>query len=100
MSPTSFPIRVWATRVGAPAAWREMAAGVVAATIGMWAPPAQGQRVLGIDVSAYQGNLSMTNWATLHRRTDQQVNGTFGDGRDFVFIRSSRGGTTGYYDQN
>jgi hypothetical protein len=28
------------------------------------------------------------------------VNGIFGDGRDFVFIRSSRGGTTGYYNQS
>ncbi|HET6406595.1 MAG TPA: glycoside hydrolase family 25 protein, partial [Chthoniobacteraceae bacterium] len=58
------------------------------------------QRVLGIDVSAWQGNLSTTNWATLKRPTDQQVNGVLGDGRDFVFIRSSRGGTTGYYNQN
>jgi autotransporter-associated beta strand protein len=54
---------------------------------------------LGIDVSAWQGNLSTTNWATLKRPIDQEVSGVFGDGRDFVFIRSSRGGTTGYYDQ-
>jgi autotransporter-associated beta strand protein len=53
------------------------------------------QRALGIDVSAYQGNLSTTTWATFKRPTDQQVSGVFGDGRDFVFIRSSRGGTTG-----
>ncbi len=46
--------------------------------------PAQ-QRVLGIDVSTYQGNLSSSNWTTLHNTNN----------RDFVFIRSSRGGTTG-----
>jgi autotransporter-associated beta strand protein len=70
----------------------------LAAVLG-YATPAEAQRVLGIDVSAWQGNLSTTNWATLKRPTDQQVSGVFGDGRDFVFIRSSRGGTTGYYDQ-
>jgi autotransporter-associated beta strand protein len=57
--------------------------------------PASAQRVLGIDVSAWQGNLSVNNWATLHRATNQQVSGVYGDGRDFVFIRASRGGTTG-----
>ena len=60
---------------------------------------AQG-RVLGIDVSAWQANISTGNWATLKRPTNEQVGGIFGDGRDFVFIRSSRGGTTGYYNQN
>ena len=57
-------------------------------------------RSLGIDVSAWQGSISAANWATLKRATNQQVGGIFGDGRDFVVIRSSRGGTTGYYDQN
>jgi len=60
---------------------------------------AQG-RVLGIDVSAWQANISAGNWATLKRATNEQVGGIFGDGRDFVFIRSSRGGTTGYYNQS
>ena len=60
---------------------------------------AQG-RVLGIDVSAWQANISTGNWATLKRPTTEQVGGIFGDGRDFVFIRSSRGGTTGYYNQS
>jgi autotransporter-associated beta strand protein len=63
------------------------------------AASAQG-RVLGIDVSAWQANISAGNWTTLKRATDEQVGGIFGDGRDFVFIRSSRGGTTGYYNQN
>jgi len=53
------------------------------------------QRILGLDISAYQGNISTASWATLKRPTTQQVNGVFGDGRDFVMIRSSRGGTTG-----
>src|SRR3989442_995145 len=61
---------------------------------------AQQLRSLGIDVSAWQGNISTANWATLKRATNQQVSGVYGDGRDFVIIRSSRGGTTGYYDQN
>src|SRR6266704_2818657 len=56
---------------------------------------AQQLRSLGIDVSTYQGNITAANWATLKRATNQQVGGVFGDGRDFVFIRSSRGGTTG-----
>lgn len=48
--------------------------------------PAAAQRLLGIDISAWQGNLSTTNWNTLHNTND----------RDFVFIRASRGGTTGF----
>src|SRR2546421_4674077 len=56
---------------------------------------AQQLRSLGIDVSTYQGNISAANWATLKRPTNQQVGGVFGDGRDFVMIRSTRGGTTG-----
>src|SRR5688572_11511531 len=71
----------------------------IAAVLGC-ATPAAAQRALGIDVSAWQGNISTTNWATLKRPTDQQIGGVFGDGRDFVFIRSSRGGTTGFYDQS
>jgi GH25 family lysozyme M1 (1,4-beta-N-acetylmuramidase) len=62
--------------------------------------PSSGNRVTGLDISAWQGNWSTTQWATLHRPTNQSVNGVLGDGRDFVFIRSSRGGTTGYYDQS
>jgi autotransporter-associated beta strand protein len=58
-------------------------------------PAAMAQRVLGLDVSAHQGSITTTEWATLKRPTNQQVGGVFGDGRDFVFIRSSRGGTTG-----
>lgn len=47
-------------------------------------------RSLGIDISAWQGNLSQSTW-----------NSFAGAGnRDFVFIRASRGGTTGYYNQS
>jgi GH25 family lysozyme M1 (1,4-beta-N-acetylmuramidase) len=96
------PQTIWADLI--QAAWerrRGVKIPVTAAVALMaFAAPAKAQRVLGIDVSAWQGNLSTTNWATLKRPTDQQVNSVFGDGRDFVFIRSSRGGTTGYYDQN
>ena len=48
------------------------------------------QRLLGIDISAWQGNLTTTNWNTLHTTND----------RDFVFIRSTRGGTTGFDHDN
>jgi GH25 family lysozyme M1 (1,4-beta-N-acetylmuramidase) len=57
--------------------------------------PAPAQRLLGLDVSAYQGEITATEWNTLKRPTNQQVGGILGDGRDFVIIRSSRGGTTG-----
>lgn len=50
----------------------------------------QAQRLLGIDVSAWQGSLSTTNWNTLHNTND----------RDFVLIRSTRGGTTGFDHDN
>lgn len=50
---------------------------------------AQG-RVLGLDVSAWQGNISQATWNNIHNIND----------RDFVFIRSSRGGRTGYYNQS
>src|SRR5438477_4758169 len=55
-------------------------------------PPSSGDRVLGLDVSAWQGNISQTTWNNLHNPNI--------DNRQFVFIRSSRGGTTGYYNQN
>ena len=73
-----------------------LASGLLFATI----TPASAQRVLGIDVSAWQTSITATEWATFKRATNQQVSGVSGDGRDFVFIRSSRGGTTGYYDQS
>src|SRR5829696_3566257 len=55
--------------------------------------PAQGQiqRLLGVDVSDWQEQNAQgpINWTQLK-------NG----GRDFAFIRSSRGGTTGFYDEH
>src|SRR5262245_10482997 len=51
---------------------------------------AQIQRVLGLDISAWQGNISQTTWNNFRNV----------EGRDFIILRSSRGGTTGYYDQN
>lgn len=67
------------------------AAGVVVAGLLAAAQPAHAQqRSLGIDISAWQGNIAQTTWNGLHTVDD----------RDFVFIRSSRGGTTGYYNQN
>lgn len=43
------------------------------------------QRVLGLDVSYWQGHIQQSHWNTVHSTGN----------RDFVFIRSSRGGTTG-----
>jgi autotransporter-associated beta strand protein len=47
-------------------------------------------RSLGLDVSSWQGNISQTTWNNIHNL----------ENRDFVFIRASRGGTSGYYNQN
>jgi len=53
--------------------------------------PASAQtRVLGLDISAWQGNISQTTWNNI--RTNEN--------RRFVILRSSRGGTTGYYNQS
>jgi len=42
-------------------------------------------RALGLDISAWQGNISQTTWNNFRNVENRQ----------FVFIRSSRGGTTG-----
>jgi autotransporter-associated beta strand protein len=47
-------------------------------------------RALGLDISAWQGNISQSTWDTFFSSAN----------RKFVFLRSSRGGTTGYYNQN
>ncbi len=51
---------------------------------------AQIQRVIGLDISAYQGNIAQTTWDNIHTVENRQ----------FIILRSSRGGTTGYYNQN
>ena len=53
-------------------------------------PMVHAQRSLGLDISAWQGNVSQSTWNNIHNN----------DNRDFVFIRSSRGGTTGFYNQS
>ncbi len=90
---TSSPEQSWGAKIATAALSAALLSAVLPAQ-------AQQQRVLGIDVSAWQGSISTAEFATLKRAADQQVSGIFGDGRDFVIIRSSRGGTTGYYDQN
>lgn len=47
-------------------------------------------RVLGIDVSAWQGSISQTTWNNIRAVENRQ----------FVFVRSSRGGTTGVDKRN
>src|SRR5262245_12129573 len=44
-----------------------------------------GNRLLGLDISAHQGNISQTTWNDLYNV----------ENRRFVIVRSSRGGTTG-----
>ncbi len=51
---------------------------------------AQVTRLLGLDISAWQGNITQTTWNNI--RTNEN--------RQFIILRSSRGGTTGYYNQN
>lgn len=51
---------------------------------------AQIQRVLGLDISAWQGNISQSTWSNIYKLENRQ----------FIILRSSRGGTTGYYNQN
>lgn len=51
---------------------------------------ASAQRALGLDISAWQGNISQATWNNIRNVENRQ----------FVFLRSSRGGTTGYYNQN
>jgi autotransporter-associated beta strand protein len=53
-------------------------------------PHSRAQRLLGLDISAWQGNISQTTWNNIHNIENRQ----------FVFIRSSRGGTTGFYNQS
>jgi GH25 family lysozyme M1 (1,4-beta-N-acetylmuramidase) len=59
------------------------------------ASSARAQRSLGIDVSDWQGTLTINNWTKIH-----QPASSGGGGRDFVFLRSTRGGTTGFYDEH
>jgi autotransporter-associated beta strand protein len=47
-------------------------------------------RLLGIDVSAWQGSISQTTWNNIRSVENRQ----------FVFVRSSRGGTTGVDKRN
>jgi autotransporter-associated beta strand protein len=51
---------------------------------------AQIPRVLGLDISAWQGDITQAKWN--NARTN--------DNRQFVILRSSRGGTTGVYNQS
>jgi autotransporter-associated beta strand protein len=63
---------------------------VIFAAIAAGFQPAFAQRLLGLDISAWQGNMSQTTWNNIRNL----------ESRQFVFVRSSRGGTTGFYDQN
>lgn len=49
------------------------------------ARPAAAQRVLGLDVSAWQGDIAQSTWDDIYDI----------DNRQFAFFRASRGGTTG-----
>src|SRR5687768_14423429 len=52
---------------------------------GQATPPSTGDRVLGLDVSTFQGSISQATWNNIRNVENRQ----------FVLIRSSGGGTTG-----
>jgi GH25 family lysozyme M1 (1,4-beta-N-acetylmuramidase) len=57
-----------------------------------------GNRVVGVDVSDWQNQNpegQAINWSLVHTPVGQG-----GGGKDFAFIRSSRGGTSGTYDEH
>jgi hypothetical protein len=54
------------------------------------AAQSSGNRVLGIDVSAWQGSISQTTWNNIRAVENRQ----------FVFVRATRGGTTGVDKRN
>jgi autotransporter-associated beta strand protein len=85
-------LRSIATKITRSFCLKNAAAALLMALFGMtFVPtPAQSQRALGLDISAWQGNISQTNWNNI--RTNEN--------RQFVILRSSRGGTTGFYNQN
>jgi autotransporter-associated beta strand protein len=61
------------------------------ATLQVWDSVAIAQdRALGLDISAWQGSISQATWNNIYNV----------ENREFVFIRSSRGGTTGFYNQS
>jgi autotransporter-associated beta strand protein len=68
--------------------WFHLLAGVLAvlAWAGVASAQSSGNRVLGLDVSAWQGNISQTTWNNLRAVENRQ----------FVFMRATRGGTTGF----
>ncbi len=71
--------------------WKMASVAAAAALLGTGGHAlAQQTRVLGLDISAWQGSISQTTWNNLHNVENRQ----------FIILRSSRGGTTGYYDQN
>src|SRR3954447_6536919 len=67
-----------------PSIWAAAAAAALL-TAGAAAAQSSGNRLLGLDVSVYQGTITQTTWNNL--RTVEN--------RQFVFIRATRGGTTG-----
>lgn len=68
-----------------PHHWLAVPVALLAATTAAFAQ-SSGNRLLGLDVSAWQGNISQTTWNNL--RTVEN--------RQFSFMRATRGGTTGF----
>src|SRR5436190_6555028 len=62
----------------------------IAASLQLARPASAQTRVLGIDVSDWQGTLTLSNWQYIHNTS----------GKGFAFIRASRGGTSGTYDEH
>src|SRR3954465_8195208 len=70
--------------------------GAILLVAGISAPSALGQRAVGLDVSDWQdqNNQGPIDWVKVHKPVAQG-----GGGKDFVFIRATRGGTTGTYNE-
>src|SRR5256885_15858140 len=67
---------------------RRGAAAVALACAALAPASALAQRLKGVDISDWQGSLSQTTWNNVKTA-----------GRDFTFLRSDRGGTSGFYDE-
>jgi autotransporter-associated beta strand protein len=90
---TAIEEREMSSKAWAADPWRQRISIALAAGMLLCATAAEvlaQTRALGLDISAWQGNISQTTWNNFRNVENRQ----------FVFLRSSRGGTTGYYNQN
>ncbi len=68
---------------------RRATAAVAISACAMMAPIASAQRAQGLDLSDFQGHVTQATWNNIE-----------GMGFSFAYVRATRGGTTGTYDEN